>query len=160
MLDAIKAVSDTHETCELWPLRYHIKTSFPVCQLRAHQRYCVSVSPTWLPSTFGKRYETLNPHLCEYICDPTFPRKDFILSYAVSVANFSTNCLTLNTLSARYRWLKGKMADRTPLWVVTRRVRWALSGPIPNLPASKSAADLACRSALTKVRRDETSVCS
>ena len=45
MLAAIKAVSDTHETCELRPLPYHIKKSFPVCQLRAHQgplNHCAS----------------------------------------------------------------------------------------------------------------------
>ena len=45
MLAAIKAVSDTHETCELRPLWYHIKKSFPVCQLRAHQgplNHCAS----------------------------------------------------------------------------------------------------------------------
>jgi hypothetical protein len=37
MLAAIKAVSDTHETCKFWPLRYYIKKSFPVCQRQAHQ---------------------------------------------------------------------------------------------------------------------------
>jgi hypothetical protein len=45
MLAAIKAVSLTHETCKFWPLRYHIKKLFPVCQLRAHQgplNHCAS----------------------------------------------------------------------------------------------------------------------
>jgi hypothetical protein len=45
MLAAIKAVSDTHETCKLRPLRYHIKKLFPVCQRRAHQgplNHCAS----------------------------------------------------------------------------------------------------------------------
>ena len=37
MLAAIKAISDTHEICELRQLRYHIKKLFPVCQLWAHQ---------------------------------------------------------------------------------------------------------------------------
>jgi hypothetical protein len=37
MLAAIKAVSDTHETCELWPFMISHKKLFPVCQLRAHQ---------------------------------------------------------------------------------------------------------------------------
>jgi hypothetical protein len=45
MLAAIKAVSDTHETCKLRPLRYNIKKSFLVCQLWAHQgplNHCAS----------------------------------------------------------------------------------------------------------------------
>ncbi len=45
MLAAIKAVSDTHETCELWPLWYHIKKLFPICQLWDHQgplNHCAS----------------------------------------------------------------------------------------------------------------------
>ena len=45
MLAAIKAVSDTHETCKLRPLRYCIKKSLPVCQLWAQQgplNHCAS----------------------------------------------------------------------------------------------------------------------
>jgi hypothetical protein len=72
MLAAIKAVSDTHETCELRPLRYHIKKLFPICQLRAHQgplNHCTSRDVTREFSPQKKPQEQL-PHRSHGHQDP------------------------------------------------------------------------------------------
>ena len=117
---------------------------------------CVRVLPTLSPLTFCNGYETLTPHLLAY---SWLPCKDLKLTFAVSVASFPSRRFTENIRSALYCRLIGSIADRTPRFVVTQRVRWArTAGRIPNLSATSSAITLACHSSLTNVCRAGVSI--
>ena len=74
------------------------------------------------------------------------PPMDRDFDHNVSVANFPSRVLTLKYLSARYLRESGKMAERTPRWVVARSVARARAGPIPKCSANLSAVIFLCRS--------------
>ena len=77
----------------------------------------------------------------------------------MSVAKLPSKHLSLYILSARYRLLIGSIADLVPRCVVAFIVAFALTGPIPNRSASRSAASLLCRSLDTNVLLAGTSSC-
>ena len=85
------------------------------------------------------------------------PRSDLAVEKAVSVANLPCRRFMVKYLSARYLRLIGKMADRTPLWTVTRNVFLARSGPMQNRSAKESAVTCVCLRD-TNVRGTGTSV--